>query len=156
MKKRIGHKGEPEKSKKGAGIFFTDGTHVLLLKRSKGKHEGKWDLPGGGARDGETDIGAAIRETKEETGLSTIPGHRFDSFDSKNGHKRFTTFLYRVRDQFDCDLSNEHSEWAWVAFSDIRSKDLHPKLEDNMNRYLKSARKKVRTFTEWSAITDLL
>ena len=154
--KRIGHKGEPESSKKGAGIFFTDGGHVLLLKRAAGKHESKWDLPGGGAKEGESNIGAAIREAKEETGLDSIPGHRFDSLDSKNGHKRFTTFLYRVGNQFECSLSKEHSEWQWVAFEDVKSKDLHPKLEENMNRYLKSARRKVRTFSEWSVITDLL
>jgi len=146
---RIGSKGEPENSKKGAGIFFTDGSHVLLLKRSKGKHQGKWDLPGGGAKKGESTIGAAQREAKEEAGLDQIPGHRFDSFDSKSGHRQFTTFLYRVNDQFACSLSDEHDAWEWVAFDDVEKVDLHPKLEDNIDRYLKSAQKRGQSFLEW-------
>lgn len=155
MKYRIGSKGEPEKNKRGAGIFFTDGTHVLLLKGANGKHEGKWSLPGGGARKGETDIGTAIREAQEETGLDSIPGYRFDSLTSKNGRKVFTTFMYRVSKQFEVNLSNEHTDWEWVSFDDLNDKTLHPKFEDNLMRYLKSTRRKVKNFTEWSRITDL-
>jgi len=154
--RRIGEQGSKVKGKRGAGILFTDGKSVLLMKRAAGSHQSKWDFPGGGARDGETDIGAAQREVKEETGLKAIPGYRFESLVSHDGQKKFTIFLYRVNDQFDVDVSDEHSDWDWTPLESLENKDLHPKLEDNLPRYLKAIRRKVKTFTEWSQITDLL
>ena len=155
MKHRIGDKGKPVANKRGAGIFFTDGTHVLLLKNASGSHKDTWSLPGGGAKKGESDIGTAMRETKEETGLESIPGYRFDSLASQDGHKRFVTFMFRVGKQFEVDLSSEHTEWEWVAFDDLTSKPLHPKFEANLQRYLKATHRKVRNFTEWAQIRGL-
>lgn len=156
MKHRIGKKGSPVSNKRAAGIFFTDGSCVLLLKRGKGSHEGTWSLPGGGANKGETDIGTAIRETKEETGIESIPGHRFDSFESRDGLKKFTTFMYRVDEQFDVTLSDEHTDWEWISLDELKSKELHPKFEENLPRYLKLVRRKVKTFAEWVSLTNLI
>lgn len=156
MKYRIGEGGKAVGNKKGAGILFTDGKSILLLRRTGDcPHSGTWAFPGGKAHEGETEIGNAVRETKEETGLASIPGYRFDSLRSDDGHKRFTTFLYRVNDPFDVTLSDEHSEWGWVPFDDLRSKNLHPKVEANLGRYLKAIRRKVTTFEEWRWITEL-
>jgi 8-oxo-dGTP pyrophosphatase MutT (NUDIX family) len=152
---RIGEGGAKVKNKRAAGIFFTDGTHVLLLKRSgESSHTGTWALPGGGARDGETAIGTAIRETREETGLQSIPGHRLDSLVSQDGHKHFTTFVYRVPSQFKVNLSDEHSAWEWVPFEELAKKDLHPKFEENLSRYLHAVRRKIRSFSEWTEFTN--
>lgn len=154
--RRIGENGSRVKGNRGAAILFTDGKSLLLLKRSEGSEQDKWDLPGGGSRSNETDIGTAIRETKEETGLDAIPGYRFETFVSHDGRKKFTVFLYRVSEQFSVKVSKEHSDWEWASIESLKSKDLHPKLEDNLHRYLKSIRRKVRTFNEWSQITDLI
>ena len=154
--RRIGENGNRVKGNKGAAIMFTDGRSLLLLKRSEGSNQGAWDLPGGGARDNETDIGTAIKETKEETGLDSIPGYRFESFVSYDGRKKFTVFLYRVSEQFTVDVNEEHSDWEWVSIEDLSNKELHPKLEDNLPRYLKAIRRKIRSFNEWSQITEML
>lgn len=154
--RRIGENGSRVKGNRGAAILFTDGKSLLLLKRSEGSHQGTWDLPGGGARDNETDIGTAIRETKEETGLDEIPGYRFESFVSHDGRKKFTVFLFRVSEQFTVEVNKEHSDWEWTSIGSLANKSLHPKLEDNLSRYLKAIRRKVRTFNEWSQITDLI
>ena len=152
---RIGDGGRPVGSKRSAGIIFTDGKSILLLKRSGDcQHSGTWAFPGGHGKQGESDIATAIRETKEETGVKSIPGYRFDSLTSRDGHKRFTTFLYRVTSPFDCDLSDEHSDWLWVPFEDIKIKNLHPKLEENLSRYMKAIRRKVWSFDEWRRITE--
>jgi len=153
---RIGEKGKKVEGKNSAGILFTDGKSILMLKRAEGSHKGTWALPGGHGKPGESDIGAAVRETKEETGLKQIPGYRFESFVSHDGHKKFTAFLYRVPQHFDVSLSEEHSDWAWVPFDTLHSKDLHPKFEENIPRYLKAIRRKVKTFSEWTAITGLI
>ncbi len=154
---RIGDKGSQVGGKKSAGILFTDGKSMLLLKRAGDcRHSGTWAFPGGHGRHGETDINTAIRETKEETGLKSIPGQRLESFSSQDGHKRFTTFLYKVEDPFDCHLSEEHSEWSWVPFENLRSQNLHPKVEENLSRFLKAIRRKTWTFEEWRRLTEIL
>lgn len=153
---RIGEKGSKVEGKKSAGILFTDGRSILMLKRGEGSHSGTWALPGGHARPGESEIGNAVRETKEETGLETIPGYRFESFTSRDGHKKFTAFLFRVPNCFDVSLSEEHTDWEWVPIDSLGNKDLHPKLEENLPRYLKAIRRKVKTFSEWVTITELI
>ncbi len=46
---------------------------VLLAKRGKEPHKGKWSLPGGSVKLGETVVEAAVREMEEETGLQVVP-----------------------------------------------------------------------------------
>ena len=140
------------KGKKAAGILFTDGTKILLLKRSnEGDHGNTWSLPGGKGKDGETEIGNAIRETKEETGVKSIPGHRIDSLSNQNGRQKFTCFIYKVSEIFDVNLSNEHTDWEWVDIKSLGSKELHPKLKEEMPRYLRSIMRKIKKFSEWAS-----
>lgn len=147
---RIGSGGEPVKGKKAAGIFFTDGHKVLLLKRSQeGDHGGTWALPGGKAKDGESEISNAIRETKEECGLGSIPGYRIDSLSSHNGHQKFTGFVYRVTEPFQIRLSKEHTDWDWVDLNNLKSKDLHPKFKEQIPRYISAIKRKINKFSEW-------
>jgi 8-oxo-dGTP pyrophosphatase MutT (NUDIX family) len=153
---RIGAVGTPVKGKKAAGIFFTDGIKVLLLKRAdEGDYGCTWALPGGKAKDGETEIGNAIRETKEETGLDSIPGHRIDTLSCKNGQQKFTGFLYRVFAPFDIKLSHEHTDWDWVDLESLKNKDLHPKFKEELPRYLQAIKRKMNTFSEWSQIRKI-
>lgn len=147
---RIGEGGSPVKGKKAAGIFFTDGKKVLLLKRSdEGDHGRTWALPGGKGKDGETEIGTAMRETKEETGISSIPGYRFDAVSNQNGHQKFTGFLYRVPEPFDITLSHEHTDWDWFDLTNLDDVELHPKFKKDIPRYLRAIRRKIHTFSEW-------
>lgn len=152
---RIGSGGTKAKGDNGAGIFFTDGTSVLLLKRSdSGDHADTWALPGGTAKKGESAINTAIRETKEETGLDSIPGYRIESLDTKNGRQKFTVFIYRINDHFDVDLSHEHNDWEWIDFDQLSNKSLHPKFEQHLERYLRVVRRKIDSFNEWINFTE--
>ena len=122
---RIGEGGNKVTSKKAAGIFFTDGQKVLMLKRRE-EDNGTWALPGGKTKSGESQIGAAIRETKEETGLDAIPGYRFEDFTSSTGRKKFTCYMYRVSKPFDIEISDEHTAWEWMGLDSLGAEDLHP------------------------------
>jgi len=148
---RIGKNGTKVWGKKGAGIFFTDGERVLLLKRSdKGDNGGSWGLPGGKSEQGETDIGTAIREVKEECG--TMQGTRFDSLEEKSGNHNWKTFFYKILNSFDCKLSDEHTSYRWVPFDGLEALNLHPKLQNNLDRHLSVVRKhfsKLKSFKEW-------
>lgn len=154
---RIGKGGTKVKGKKAAAILFTDGKSILLLKRAgEGDHVGTWALPGGKSEEGETEIGCAIRETLEETGLDSIPGYRFDSMSTKNGRQKFTTFFYRVPKLFDVHISKEHSGWKWVPFDDLGSIKLHPKFKESLPDYLHLIKKKTHSFNEWVSLTDAI
>ncbi len=51
-----------------------EGSSVLLIKRKNQPYRGSWALPGGFVEFGETVESAAIRETKEETGIDVELG----------------------------------------------------------------------------------
>lgn len=141
--------------KQAAGILFTDGKKVLLLRRASGSNNaGTWGLPGGVSEDGESQIQTAIRETKEETGLNRIPGRRLDSHDHRSSGVHFTTFLYRIPKTFNIRLSSEHTSYEWVSFDQLKNKQLHPKFKQNLEQFKRILRRKIRDFNEWVCFTE--
>ena len=57
------------------GAIVRDGAgRLLLIKRGHAPEAGKWSLPGGRIEPGETDAQALVREMREETGLTVLPG----------------------------------------------------------------------------------
>jgi 8-oxo-dGTP diphosphatase len=46
--------------------------HLLMIHKKRGQGTGKWNVPGGKLTPGESPEQAAIRETKEETGLQVF------------------------------------------------------------------------------------
>lgn len=52
----------------GAVVFNAEG-EILLIKRGKAPHYGRWMIPGGALEWGETLEAAAAREVREETGI---------------------------------------------------------------------------------------
>ena len=59
----------PGKIRLGCAGIVRRGIDTLLGKRNKDPNRGKWILPGGGARFGETIEQALKRETREEAGI---------------------------------------------------------------------------------------
>jgi len=58
-----------------AGVILTEGASVLLVKRKFAPRAGTWCLPAGFMEAGETPEHTAVRELREETGLSaTLTG----------------------------------------------------------------------------------
>ncbi len=156
--------------KKSAGIFYTDGKQVLLLKKRKGKSKNSWGLPGGGIEKGESALDAAKRESREEIGK--WEGRNFgkvrelertsDGRRSEISHN-WTTFFYKVEKPFKCRLSKEHSKWDWFDLDGLKKIKLHPKLKKYLKKHLKVVEKEFKinikegfadggngvTFKEW-------
>lgn len=125
---------------KAAGILFTDGKSILLLKGED------WELPGGKAKIGENSKQNAQRESREECGKVT--GEEIDKFVFKD----FTIFVYKVNKPFTCRLSKEHKDWKWVKISNIKQY----KLREELNRQLPGILKTMHelNFKEWLEIQN--
>ena len=137
--------------KKSAGILFTDGKKVLLLRKKSGDHEGIWGLPGGTfeKRDGSV-FKTALREVKEETGLKKIPGKKIDSVFENETKCQWTTFIYQIEKPFKITLSSEHNDYNWVDLSKLSSVNLHPSFEKHLSQYIEIIKSKFSlSFKEW-------
>ena len=55
-------------------IITDDAGRLLLIQRGHEPEEGRWSLPGGRVKPGESDRDALVREVREETGLHVEPG----------------------------------------------------------------------------------
>lgn len=116
----------------------------LLLKHKKNH----WDFAKGHIEEGEEKIDAAIREVREETGithLEIIDGFEEDinySFikDGQIVDKNVTLFLARVKDD-NIKISNEHSAYLWVPYEEayklliyVESRDVLEIAEQFLNK----------------------
>ncbi len=72
----------PNRPLVGVGIVVLKGEQVLLIKRGKPPREGRWSLPGGRQRLGETVRETASREAREETGCRVRVTALLDVVDS--------------------------------------------------------------------------
>ncbi len=108
---------------------------VLALDRIKTDWPGL-TFPGGKVEKGEGFTASAIREIKEETGLSVsslIPCGTVHWADQKTGN-RYIEFLYRA-DSFEGELIGETNEGRvfWVEPEELRASD---RLSPNFDLYL--------------------
>jgi ADP-ribose pyrophosphatase YjhB (NUDIX family) len=60
----------PDRPFSGVGVVVWRGDEVLLVRRGRQPRKGDWSIPGGLQHLGETVAEAALREVREETGLS--------------------------------------------------------------------------------------
>jgi 8-oxo-dGTP pyrophosphatase MutT (NUDIX family) len=114
------------------GILVLNGQQELLLCHVTGQDH--WDLPKGGAHEGESPLQAALRETREETGLE-LAAHalrelgRFDYRPKKDLHlfaaltARFDLALLRCESQFSQFATGkrlpEMDGYDWVRFDRV-------------------------------------
>jgi 8-oxo-dGTP pyrophosphatase MutT (NUDIX family) len=110
---------------RAAGIMhIVDGKVLLVLRSPAGDHGGEWAFPGGKIEDGETPAEAALRECREELGL-TPQGELEEHLRRIKNGVDFTTFLQRGTELFEPDLNDEHLGYIWVRPSEVPV-PLHP------------------------------
>jgi bis(5'-nucleosidyl)-tetraphosphatase len=114
----------------GAVIFRRVAGQILFLILHY--EEGHWAASKGHLEKGENLEQTALREIREETGITDIrwiPGFKVEiSYDqNKSGqlsHKFVTFFLAETRSQ-EVRLSVEHMEYAWLPFAKCYAKVTH-------------------------------
>ncbi|MEO0568159.1 MAG: NUDIX domain-containing protein [Pseudomonadota bacterium] len=100
-----------------------EGARVLLLRRTQSL-AGEWCQVAGGIEEGETAWQAALRELKEETGLSPARFYSADICEQFYEADRDAITIAPVFVAFVTDgeitLNEEHSDYRWVGFDKAR------------------------------------
>lgn len=108
----------------GAGTVIHRKGRLLVVKRAEEPHKGVWAFPGGRVEAGETPMGAAVREAKEEVGLDVeieglfdvvtyLPGEAGPSGRGPKDQVVIVDYLARPR-QGSVKLNGESSAFKWV------------------------------------------
>lgn len=121
-----------------------------IIRDSQGKilighmtNQKYWDFPKGKMEDGETELAAAIRETKEESNIDLVPSAMklLSSNEPYRRGKRLTLFTYNV-DSFDdydifCASKVEGTDFTeFDKFLMVDSSELEKYLSPAMYNYL--------------------
>jgi 8-oxo-dGTP pyrophosphatase MutT (NUDIX family) len=110
---------------------------IVLFRNTSNKNEflllnypqGHWDFVKGKVEEGETPHETALRETKEETGISDIEfidgfeeSVEYDfRFKSEDIHKKVIFFLAKTNEK-KISLSHEHNDFVWLEYDDALKK----------------------------------
>jgi len=98
---------------------FNSDKELLLLKRPATVHQGGlWSFSGGKVESNETPLDAAVREMKEETGLSGKLWRHLDKV-SHNYDDRTLHFLLFICHCPDVSGLDSESEYAWVKLNEL-------------------------------------
>ncbi len=104
---------------------------ILITQRKEDKAwaAGWWELPGGGVQAGEEPLEAAIRETREETGIDVAAagGERVFTYSraTPEDHNNYFMDVYRFEADFgEADVriqADEVAGWQLATVDDIRA-----------------------------------
>jgi len=117
------------KEERSAGVVIflekSEGTHFLLLNYPTGH----WDYVKGKIEEGENNRQTAIRETKEETGISDLEfvegfeekiNYDFQ-FEGELIHKEVVFFLAKTKTS-GVNVSHEHLDYTWLDYENALKK----------------------------------
>jgi 8-oxo-dGTP diphosphatase len=109
---------------------------ILLLKRSatRRSNPNKWQTIGGHIQEHEAAEDAVLREVKEETGLTGKIIRAGDIFQTVETEDRWMVAAYLIEvDSTAVHINQrEHSEFAWVAVSEIKHYDYEKGLPQDL------------------------
>jgi bis(5'-nucleosidyl)-tetraphosphatase len=125
----------------GGVVFYDSGGNgpVFLLMVNR---KGYWEFPKGHVKPGETDEEAAVREVREETGLTSLEivrgfkvGIKYNY--SKKGRRfpKEVLFFLMKTNPSQVEVSEEHLGYVWLPFEEASKKVSY----DNARRVLNQA-----------------
>lgn len=106
------------------GLFVlkrtSEGTRLLLLKRTQGNNAGSWCQVAGGIEEGEFAWQTALREAQEEIGITLGELYSADLCQQfyragSNVISLVPTFVAFVDEHTSITLNAEHSDYRWLS-----------------------------------------
>lgn len=120
-------------------VVLNEEKKLLLLKRSSYEDQwmpNKWCMPGGGVEKGEQPANAAIRELKEETGITVEKFKESFVIQRDDNVEHIFLSLYEG-DPWNIKLDNENQGYGWFSINEIKFLDTVPNLLDYINISIK-------------------
>lgn len=149
MPRRIDYHDDPNAPKPNSMVpsvnvvVANEADEILLIRRSDNDN---WALPGGAIDLGESTAQAAVRETKEETGIDcevtglvgiyTDPKHIILYTSNGEARQEFSIVLTARPVGGQPTTSDESTEVRWVAPSDVREFTMDRSMRSRINDYL--------------------
>src|SRR5580700_2441744 len=121
----------PEQPLVGVGAIVIENSRVALVKRAHPPLQDQWSIPGGVLEVGELVRDAAVREAREETGLTVEPGELLGVFDRvlRDSEKRvqyhyvLIDFLCR-RVAGELSAASDAAEVRWFTLKELPALNL--------------------------------
>ena len=121
----------PEHPLIGVGAIIIEAGRVVLVKRAHPPIQGQWSIPGGVLEIGEVIREAAIREAREETGLTVEPGELLGVYDRILRDPEHRVQYHYVLIDFLCrrvggklHASSDAAEVGWFRREDLAGLNL--------------------------------
>ena len=125
-----------------ATLCRDDKDRVLLVRQSD---SGRWSTPGGAIEPGESPEEAAIRETREETGVDCVitglsgiytdPAHVLLYTSNGEARQEFSIVLTARATGGQPTPSSETSEVRWAATGDLETYEMDPSMRLRVRHY---------------------
>jgi 8-oxo-dGTP diphosphatase len=126
----------PQSPIPAVGVLIRRGDAILLARRSNEPGKGLWSIPGGIIEIGEKSREAAVREVKEETGLTVEIDSVLEVVDNivrdDSGRIRFHYVIieYLARSESgEPQAASDVSEARWVPIGELKSYPLTKSLK---------------------------
>jgi ADP-ribose pyrophosphatase YjhB (NUDIX family) len=148
MSRRIDYHGEPDAPQANSIVpsvnvaVTNDAGQILLIRRSDNSN---WALPGGAVDLGESLTQAAVRETREETGIAceitgltgiyTDPRHILLYTSNGEARQEFSIVLTARATGGQPAPSSETSEVRWAALDDLGAYEMDPSMRLRVQHY---------------------
>ena len=109
-----------------AAVLEQDGCILIARRSSAGHLAGKWELPGGKVKEGETPEQCLARELREELNLSVSVGEFLGTSNYRYDHMRIELLLYRVTLMSGEPMALVHDAFRWVTPGEMAQYDFSP------------------------------
>jgi ADP-ribose pyrophosphatase YjhB (NUDIX family) len=124
-------------------IVVNDQGNILMIRRTDNDN---WAVPGGGMDLGESITDAAVRETREETGIGceitgligiyTNPRHVIHYTSNGEVRQEFSIVFAARPVGGELQASSESSDPQWVSPGAIPDLQMHPSMRQRIQHYL--------------------